>query len=197
MLIREVLLFSGLEVRTELLLDSAAARGTCRREGVGTIRHLSTKVLWGETRSGHGLSVFIRREPPRLLGTKPLPAHRPQQLRHWNGLALDRNERLATGDKEDGQDENGEQEAAVRSWAERRSFSGHRWSVQYGKWLIRSLGNISRESVERGSVRTGQGFSHESHRCVSGRLVHDCWHWFSCTQALCCDRHEGGYDGLL
>ena len=46
MLIREVLWLTGLEVRTELLLDSAPARGICRREGVGTIRHLSTKVLW-------------------------------------------------------------------------------------------------------------------------------------------------------
>ena len=34
-----------LEVRTELLLDSAGARDICRREGVGTIRLLSTKVL--------------------------------------------------------------------------------------------------------------------------------------------------------
>ena len=64
MLIREVLLFMGLEVRTELLLDSAAARGFCRREGVGTIRHLATEV--GETRSGHSGSVYIRREPSRL-----------------------------------------------------------------------------------------------------------------------------------
>ena len=36
LLIREVLLFMGQEVRIELLLDSAAARGTCRREGFGT-----------------------------------------------------------------------------------------------------------------------------------------------------------------
>ena len=46
MLIRAVLLFTGLEVRTELLLDSAAARGKCRREGVRTMRQLSTKVFW-------------------------------------------------------------------------------------------------------------------------------------------------------
>ena len=46
MLIRDVLLFMGLKVQTELLLDSAAARGICRREGVGTIRHMSPKVLW-------------------------------------------------------------------------------------------------------------------------------------------------------
>ena len=46
MLIRDVVLFTGLEVRTEILLDSAAARGIRRREGVGTMRHLSTNVLW-------------------------------------------------------------------------------------------------------------------------------------------------------
>ena len=44
-LIREVLLFMGLEVRTEILPDRPA-RGTCKREGVGTICHLSTEVLW-------------------------------------------------------------------------------------------------------------------------------------------------------
>ena len=33
---------------------------------------------------------------------------------HWNGLVLDRNERLAIGDKEDGQDDNEQREAAVR-----------------------------------------------------------------------------------
>ena len=45
MLIREFLLFMGLEVRTELLLDSAAAPGICRGKEVGTKCHLSTKVL--------------------------------------------------------------------------------------------------------------------------------------------------------
>ena len=39
MLNREVSLLMGPEVRTEFLLDSARARGICRREGVGTIRH--------------------------------------------------------------------------------------------------------------------------------------------------------------
>ena len=55
MLIRRVLLFTGLEVRTELLLDSAAARGRCRREGVGTM-----KVLW--------LQLLVQRaEWPRFI----------------------------------------------------------------------------------------------------------------------------------
>ena len=46
MMMREVWVFMGLEVRTELLLDSAAARGICRREGVGNTLHLSTNLLW-------------------------------------------------------------------------------------------------------------------------------------------------------
>ena len=50
MLIREVLLFMGLEVGVEPLLDSAAARGMCRREGVGTTRLLSKKVHWVQIR---------------------------------------------------------------------------------------------------------------------------------------------------
>ena len=62
MLCRGVLLFTGLEAQTEeLLLDGAAARGMCRRAGVGTIRHSV-----GETRSGHGWKVYIRRGPRRL-----------------------------------------------------------------------------------------------------------------------------------
>ena len=97
MLIRGVLMFTGLEVRPEVLLDSAAARGTCRREGVGAIRHLSTKILWlsavGETRSGLGWSVYIRREPRRL-GDKVIACPSGlRQLRQWNGLVLDRSER--------------------------------------------------------------------------------------------------------
>ena len=65
----------------KLLLDNAAARGMYRRDGVGTIRHLSTKVFWatavGETRSGHGWSMYIRREPRRLgdeVSTRPQTA---------------------------------------------------------------------------------------------------------------------------
>ena len=40
---------------------------------------------------------------------KPLPAHRLRQLRQCNGVVLDRNERLATGDSEDGEDEDEQQ----------------------------------------------------------------------------------------
>ena len=64
MLIRGVLLFTGLEVRTELLLDGAAARGMCRREGVGTnsplVNESSLATAVGETRSGHGGEALKR-----------------------------------------------------------------------------------------------------------------------------------------
>ena len=82
MLIREVLLFTGLEVRTELLLDSAAARVMYQT------RHLSTTVLW------------VHQLDKRGVVTVGALAHRLRELRQWNGLVLDRIERLATGDRE-------------------------------------------------------------------------------------------------
>ena len=66
MLIGEVLLFTGQEVRTELLLDSAAARGMCRNH-TSFVNESSLATAVGETRSGHGWSVYIRREPRRLV----------------------------------------------------------------------------------------------------------------------------------
>ena len=115
-LIRE--LEARTEVRTELLLDSAAARGICRSERVGTIRNLSTKVVWlqqlvkrGVVTVGACTSAEIRAD----LETKSLLVHRLRQLRKWNGLVLDRNENLANGDKEDRQDENEQQGAAVQT----------------------------------------------------------------------------------
>ena len=45
-----------------------------------------------------------------------LPVHsRLQQLRQWSGVELDPNENLVSGEKEDGQDENEQRRAAVRT----------------------------------------------------------------------------------
>ncbi len=41
----EVLKFFGLALTTNLILDSYATRGICKREGVGESGHLSCKVL--------------------------------------------------------------------------------------------------------------------------------------------------------
>ena len=70
----------GLEVRTELLLDSAAARGICRREGIGSIRHLSTKVLWPQ--------LLVRRREVTFGGC------RSAENRADLGGVLDRSEKL-------------------------------------------------------------------------------------------------------
>ena len=81
MLIRELEVRT--EVRTKLVLDRAAAQGMCRRERVGTIRQLSTKVVWlqqllksGVVTVGACTSAEIRTD----LGTKSLPVHRLRQL---------------------------------------------------------------------------------------------------------------------
>ena len=67
MLIREVLLFTGLDVRTELLLVSAATRGRIQApecwDHTSFVNESSLAAAVGETRSGHGRSVCIRREP--------------------------------------------------------------------------------------------------------------------------------------
>ena len=55
---------------------------------------------------------------------KSLLVHRLQQLRQWNCLVLDRNERLATGDREDGQDEDEQQGATVQTISDPRQSDG-------------------------------------------------------------------------
>ena len=97
MLIREVpLLFTGLEFLKELLLESAAARGRCRREGVGSVRHLSTHVLCLQqlvNRGGVTVGVCVNPQEKRTdLDTKSLFVHTFRQLMQWNGLVLDRHE---------------------------------------------------------------------------------------------------------
>ena len=116
MLIRDVLLFMELEVRTALLLDSAAARGICR-----------TRVLWRQQlvkRRSVMVSACTSAENRANLGTKSLPVHRPRQLRQLNRLALNRTENSANCDGKDGQYENGQQAAAVRTISKPRQGDG-------------------------------------------------------------------------
>ena len=92
-LIQEVLLFVALEVRTELLLDSAATRGTSGGECVGIIRHLSTTVFWLQQLVNRGMvtaGACTSAENRADLGTKAPHVHRLRQLRPWSGLVLDR-----------------------------------------------------------------------------------------------------------
>ena len=114
MLIREVLLFTGLEVLTELLLDSAAARGRCRREGVGTICHLSRQVLCLQQLAKRGVITVGPCVHPQIWRTS-LFVHRFRQLMQWNGLVLDRQRNSVISDTEDGQGENDQRGTAVQT----------------------------------------------------------------------------------
>ena len=76
MYIREVLLFFGFAVTTNLILDSSAARGICKREGVGKVWHLSCKVLWVQQLVKRGVINVLPTpglENKADLGTKVLP----------------------------------------------------------------------------------------------------------------------------
>ena len=46
LLARDVLMFFGCQVEASLHMDSAAARGIFRREGVGKVRSLEVRTLW-------------------------------------------------------------------------------------------------------------------------------------------------------
>ena len=112
------LFFTGLEVLTELLLDSAAARGRCRREGVGTICHLSRQVLWLQQLAKRGVITVGACVHPQItaqIWRKSLFVHRFRQLMRWNGLVLDRHEKSVISDTEDGQGENDQRGTAVQT----------------------------------------------------------------------------------
>ena len=46
LLARDVFMFFGCRVEALLHMDSAAARGICRREGVGKVKSLEGRTLW-------------------------------------------------------------------------------------------------------------------------------------------------------
>ena len=46
LLARDVLMFFGCQVGASLHMDSAAARGICRRQGVGKVNSLEVRTLW-------------------------------------------------------------------------------------------------------------------------------------------------------
>ena len=46
LLTRDVLMFFGCQVEASLHMDSAAARGICRREGVAEVKSLEVRTLW-------------------------------------------------------------------------------------------------------------------------------------------------------
>ena len=115
-------LFSmGLEVRTEHFLDSAAARGICRCEGVGTVRHLSSKVLRLQQLVKRGVVVLGACTHPQRTAQTWGRSHYPSKDcdRRGNGTAWCWN-----GQKEDGQDDGEQRRAAVQTTSDRGQVHG-------------------------------------------------------------------------
>ena len=89
--IKQVLEHAGFGVKLVLLMDSAAARGICRREGVGKIRHLSAKTLWLQKAVKSGwitVDAVTSEENKADLGTKSLGVKTLRRLRRSCGLAV-------------------------------------------------------------------------------------------------------------
>ena len=55
----------GETLRLEVLTDSSAAVGVCRRKGIGKVRHLNTNLLWIQDKVRDG-SLILR----KVLGTE-------------------------------------------------------------------------------------------------------------------------------
>ena len=93
LLARDVLMFIGRQIEASLRMDNAAARGICRRQGIGKIKSLEMRTLW--------LQQMVKTKTLKLktmksqsncadLGTKTLAAGTLILLRNLNGL-VDKN----------------------------------------------------------------------------------------------------------
>ena len=90
LLARDVLMFFGCRVEASLHMDSAAARGICRREGVES---LEVRTLWLEKvvkAKTLTLKTVNSQDNCADLGTKTLTAGTLSPLRNLNGL-VDKN----------------------------------------------------------------------------------------------------------
>ena len=93
LLARDVLMFFGCRVEASLHMDSAAARGICRREGVGKVKSLEVRTLWlQQVVKAKTLTLKTVKSQDNCadLGTKTLTAGTLSLLRNLNGL-VDKN----------------------------------------------------------------------------------------------------------
>ena len=89
LLARDVLMFFGYRVEASLHMDSAAARGICRREGVGKVKSLEVSTLWLQQvikAKTLALKTVKSHDNCADLGTKTLTAATLTQLRSMNIL---------------------------------------------------------------------------------------------------------------
>ena len=82
-------MFFGCKVKASLHVDSAAARGICRREGVGKVKALEARTLWlPQVIKAKTLTLKTVKSQDNCadLGTKTLAAGSLSLLRGLNGL---------------------------------------------------------------------------------------------------------------
>ena len=82
-------MFFGCQVEASLHTDSAAARGICRREGVGKVKSLEVRTFWLQQvvkAKTHTLKTVKSQDNCADLGTKTLTAGTLSLLRNLNGL---------------------------------------------------------------------------------------------------------------
>ena len=83
--------FAGYSVHVSRLVDSAAACGICRRQGVGKIRHLAAKTLWLQKMANKAaltIDTVAGTENKADFGTKNLDRKKLVTLRTACGLAV-------------------------------------------------------------------------------------------------------------
>ena len=93
LLARDELMFFGCLVEASLHMDSAVARGICRREGVGKVKSLEVRTLWlQQVVKAKTLTLKTAKSQDSCadLGTKRLTAGTLSLLRNLNGL-VDKN----------------------------------------------------------------------------------------------------------
>ena len=89
LLARDVLMFFGYRVEASLRMDSAAARGSCRREGVGKVKSLEVRALWLQQvikAKTLTLNTVKSHDNCADFGTKTLTAAALTQLRSMNSF---------------------------------------------------------------------------------------------------------------
>ena len=89
--VKIVLEFMDFAVVATIASDSSAARGIARREGVGRVKHLSTRCLWAQQvfkRKLFNLAVVLGTENPADLGTKEMAGPKLKQLCGMVGLGV-------------------------------------------------------------------------------------------------------------
>ena len=93
LLARDVLMFFGCRAEASLHMDSAAARGICRREDVGKVQSLEVRTLWLQQMvkaKTLTLKTVKSQDTCADLGTKTLTAGTLNLFRKFNGL-VDKN----------------------------------------------------------------------------------------------------------